>query len=142
LYFKDPWHVQVFESEKVQKLADLKRRELEASMDAKATVKIGLFSRGGKNRVETAACDHDFQPQSSITPQGIFLPQFDELFLYLNTSNKMLKYRKKVAMLAVLPSPPILKKTTSNLMYLIPLTGTREKCYNCGLIFLPLKTFL
>jgi hypothetical protein len=25
LYFKDPWHVQVFESEKVQELADLKR---------------------------------------------------------------------------------------------------------------------
>jgi hypothetical protein len=59
---------------------------LRLSMDAKATVKIGPFSRGGKNRVETAACDHDFQPQGSITPQGIFLPQFDELFLYLNTS--------------------------------------------------------
>ncbi|MGB5636427.1 MAG: hypothetical protein WBM44_03100 [Waterburya sp.] len=31
-YHKDPWHVQVFESEKVQQLADLKRRELEASI--------------------------------------------------------------------------------------------------------------
>jgi chromosome segregation ATPase len=31
-YHKDPWHVQVFESEKVQELADLKRRELEASI--------------------------------------------------------------------------------------------------------------
>ena len=27
-YHKDPWHVQVFESEKVQQLADLKRQEL------------------------------------------------------------------------------------------------------------------
>ena len=33
LYFKDPWHVQVFESEKVQELADLKRKELEASIN-------------------------------------------------------------------------------------------------------------
>ena len=32
IYHKDPWHVQVFESEKVQQLADLKRRELEASL--------------------------------------------------------------------------------------------------------------
>ena len=31
-YHKDPWHVQVFESEKVQQLADLKRRELSASI--------------------------------------------------------------------------------------------------------------
>ncbi|MGL5077974.1 MAG: hypothetical protein ACRDBG_19390, partial [Waterburya sp.] len=33
IYHKDPWHVQVFESEKVQELADLKRRELEASIN-------------------------------------------------------------------------------------------------------------
>ncbi len=32
IYHKDPWHVQVFESEKVQQLADLKRRELSASI--------------------------------------------------------------------------------------------------------------
>jgi hypothetical protein len=38
LYFKDPWHVQVFESEKVQKLADLKRRELEASINVEKAI--------------------------------------------------------------------------------------------------------
>jgi hypothetical protein len=38
LYFKDPWHVQVFESEKVQKLADLKRRELEASINVERAI--------------------------------------------------------------------------------------------------------
>ncbi len=32
-HFKDPWHVQVFESEKIQQLAELKRRELEASIN-------------------------------------------------------------------------------------------------------------
>ena len=32
-HFKDPWHVQVFESEKVQQLAELKRQELAASIE-------------------------------------------------------------------------------------------------------------
>jgi hypothetical protein len=55
-------------------------------MDAKATVKVGPFTRGGKSRVPTQACDHDFQPDASVTPVGIFLPAFDELFLYGITS--------------------------------------------------------
>jgi transposase len=52
-------------------------------MDAKATVKIGPFSRGGKSRVGVEAADHDFQPEASVTPVGIFLPATDELFLSL-----------------------------------------------------------
>jgi transposase len=55
-------------------------------MDAKATVKIGPFSRGGKSRVLTKAADHDFDPQATVTPVGIFLPACDELFLYGVTS--------------------------------------------------------
>ena len=55
-------------------------------MDAKATVKIGSFSRGGKSRVPTSACDHDYQPQSKLTPYGIFLPELDELFVYFTSS--------------------------------------------------------
>lgn len=55
-------------------------------MDAKATVKIGFFSRGGKSRVPTFACDHDYQPQSKLTPYGIFLPKLDELFMYFTSS--------------------------------------------------------
>jgi biotin carboxyl carrier protein len=38
IYHKDPWHVQVFESEKVQELADLKRRELEASINLEKAI--------------------------------------------------------------------------------------------------------
>jgi hypothetical protein len=38
LYFKDPWHVQVFESEKVQKLAELKRQELAASINVERAI--------------------------------------------------------------------------------------------------------
>ncbi len=55
-------------------------------MDAKATVKVGPFARSGKSRVPTAAADHDFQPNASLTPVGIFLPASDELFLYGVTS--------------------------------------------------------
>lgn len=55
-------------------------------MDAKATVKVGSFARGGKSRVPTRAADHDFQPEATVTPVGIFLPATDELFLYAVTS--------------------------------------------------------
>ena len=37
-YHKDPWHVQVFESEKVQQLAQLKRQELAASINVEKAI--------------------------------------------------------------------------------------------------------
>jgi Rhodopirellula transposase DDE domain len=55
-------------------------------MDAKATVKVGPFARGGKSRVLTKAADHDFASTATVTPVGIFLPATDELFLYAVTS--------------------------------------------------------
>ncbi len=59
---------------------------LRLSLDAKATVKIGPFSRGGKNRVQTKACDHDFSSGAKLTPYGILLPELEELFIYCTTS--------------------------------------------------------
>ena len=59
---------------------------LRVSIDAKATVKIGPFARGGTSRVAVKAADHDFQPAATVTPVGIFLPELDELFLYAVTS--------------------------------------------------------
>jgi len=59
---------------------------LRLSLDAKAGVKVGPFSRKGKNRIKTAACDHDFAPKNTVIPYGIFLPESDELFLYCTTS--------------------------------------------------------
>jgi transposase len=55
-------------------------------MDAKATVKIGPFSRRGTSRVAVKAADHDFQPEATVTPVGILLPASDEVFLSLVTS--------------------------------------------------------
>ncbi len=66
--------------------ADAAKHVLRLSMDAKATVKIGPFSRRGKSRVAVQAADHDFKPDGTLTPVGIFLPQFDDLFLYMVSS--------------------------------------------------------
>jgi Rhodopirellula transposase DDE domain len=56
------------------------------SMDAKATVKVGDFSRGGKKRVRVKAVDHDFTATAKVTPVGILVPESDELFLACVTS--------------------------------------------------------
>ena len=59
---------------------------LRLSLDTKATVKIGLFSREGDNWVEVKALDHDFQPAATLSPFGILLPRYQDLFLYLARS--------------------------------------------------------
>ncbi len=59
---------------------------LRISIDAKATVHVGPFSRRGKSRTGTEAADHDFKPEATLTPFGIFLPQYDDLWLYLACS--------------------------------------------------------
>jgi Rhodopirellula transposase DDE domain len=66
--------------------ADAAPAVLRVSMDAKATVKIGPFARGGKSRVAVQAADHDFTPEATVTPVGLFLPATDELFIYHVTS--------------------------------------------------------
>ncbi len=70
----------------VNRAADAAPDTLRVSMDAKATVKIGPFSRRGRSRVPVAAADHDFQPAGTVTPVGLLLPELDELFLYAVTS--------------------------------------------------------
>ena len=66
--------------------ADTDPAVMRISMDAKATVKVGDFSRGGKKRVQVKAIDHDFTANAKVTPVGILLPQFDEVFLACVTS--------------------------------------------------------
>jgi len=62
--------------------ADASANVLRLSMDAKAGVKVGPFAQGGKSRSETKGCDHDFTPDATVTPVGIFLPASDELFVH------------------------------------------------------------
>ena len=59
---------------------------LRLSLDAKARVNIGSFDRGGRNRALTETEDHDYNPKTTVTPYGIFLPDLDELFLYFTES--------------------------------------------------------
>ena len=47
---------------------------------------MGAYSRGGTNRVQVHAADHDFHCAGVLTPVGILLPKYDELFLYGVTS--------------------------------------------------------
>lgn len=55
---------------------------LRISLDSKAVVNVGAFSRGGKSRQGGKAFDHDFAPENKLTPFGILLPQFGESFLW------------------------------------------------------------
>jgi hypothetical protein len=71
---------------KVNDEADHTEGVLRLSMDAKARVKIGPFSRGGKSRQGTVGVDHDFEPEEIMTPFGIFLPFYGKPFFYFTKS--------------------------------------------------------
>ena len=71
---------------KINPEADRADDTLRIAIDAKATVPIGPFSRRGKSRTKTKAADHDFKPEATLTPFGIFLPEHDDLWLYLACS--------------------------------------------------------
>jgi transposase len=71
---------------RVNPQADRADDTLRISIDAKATVNIGPFSRRGRSRTGTEAADHDFKPDAALTPFGIFLPQYDDLWFYMARS--------------------------------------------------------
>lgn len=66
--------------------ADQEDGVLRVSLDTKATVKIGNYSRGGYSRQKQAAYDHDFEPSETLTPFGILLPQYGESHLWFSSS--------------------------------------------------------
>ena len=66
---------------RVNREADETAGILRVSMDAKASVKLGSFSRGGRSRAEVGAADHDFGSEGSLTPFGILLPKYGDLFI-------------------------------------------------------------
>jgi hypothetical protein len=74
------------ELKRVNPQADRAEDTLRISIDAKAAVHVGPFSRRGRSRTKTEAADHDFKPEATLTPFGIFLPQYDDLWLYMACS--------------------------------------------------------
>jgi len=57
------------------------------SIDTKATIKVGPFSRGGYNRHGAAAMDHDFEAKTTLKLFGIHAPEIDENYLYFTENN-------------------------------------------------------
>ena len=68
--------------------ADADESVLRMSCDAKATILLARFSRGGLSRLVVKGLDHDFQGKKTekVTPFGIYLPRTKELFLYFTHS--------------------------------------------------------
>ena len=58
------------------------------SIDCKATVKIGDFSRGGRTRGEHQACDHDMGGQEKYIPCGIVDEDTGQLSITFGSSYK------------------------------------------------------
>jgi hypothetical protein len=70
----------------VNEQADSAEDTLRLSLDAKATVNVGPFSRRGRSRTGTEGADHDFEPEAKLTPFGLLLPQYDDLSLSMTAS--------------------------------------------------------
>jgi len=66
--------------------ADADSACIRLSLDTKAAVLIGPFSRGGYNRSDTKALDHDFDPERKLLPFGVLLPVSGESFLWFSKS--------------------------------------------------------
>jgi len=71
-------------------LADADPETLRISIDTKATVNVGQYSRGGRSRgVEAVkALDHDMCPKEKLVPGGILEPVTGRSFLFFGTSYK------------------------------------------------------
>lgn len=63
--------------------ADESPKELRLSLDAKAQVKVGPYSRGGYSWISVKAADHDFHPEAQLVPIGILAPALGELSVYV-----------------------------------------------------------
>ena len=58
------------------------------SMDCKATVKIGEYSRGGKTRGDTKAADHDMGCKEKYVPFGILDEDKGQMHIAFGSSAK------------------------------------------------------
>jgi hypothetical protein len=70
----------------VHEAAASEPQTLRLSLDTKATVRIGPFSRGGQSRLGTKGADHDFKPEGVLTPFGIFQPGTSASALFFTDS--------------------------------------------------------
>ncbi len=71
---------------KVNREADENPKVLRISLDAKAKIKVGPFSRGGYSRQHTEGLDHDFDPDVILGLFGFFLPEHDDTHFFFSKS--------------------------------------------------------
>ena len=71
-------------------LADADPETMRISIDTKATVHVGEYSRGGRSRgvVAVEALDHDMSPKEKLVPGGILEPVTGRSFLFFGTHYK------------------------------------------------------
>jgi len=69
--------------------ADENPETLRLSIDTKATVLVGQYSRGRKSRGTQAveAWDHDMRPREKLVPGGILEPVSGKSFLFFGNNN-------------------------------------------------------
>jgi len=67
-------------------LADSTPGIIRLSLDTKAAIKVGPFSRGGYNRYGLRAWDHDFEPDPTLKLFGVSIPATDETFFCFSES--------------------------------------------------------
>ena len=72
---------------KQNKWADETEGVLRLSMDAKAKLNIGEFSRRGKSRQGAVAYDHDFLPDTTLQLFGIYAPVTNDVNFYFHEGN-------------------------------------------------------
>ncbi len=70
--------------------ADSDPATLRISIDTKATIHVGDYSRRGQSRgyVTVKAWDHDMRPKEKLVPGGILEPVSGRSFLFFGSSNK------------------------------------------------------
>lgn len=70
--------------------ADADPATLRISVDTKATVHVGEYSRGGQSRgrAPVKALDHDMCPKEKLVPGGILEPLTGNAFIFYTGSNK------------------------------------------------------
>jgi len=70
----------------INKEADESAGVLRISLDAKAKIKVGPFSRGGYSRQHKEGIDHDFDPDVILGLFGFFLPEYDDTHFFFSKS--------------------------------------------------------
>ena len=71
----------------INKMSKISEGILRISMDTKATIKVGQFSRGGYCRYSVKAWDHDYEAEATLKLFGINIPETGANHFYVTDNN-------------------------------------------------------